>query len=470
MVVITSFISLLIIFVISGLIFNGSSSLTSNKDKLKRYFIAGGDTNPFLVAFATFSTNTSAFMFTGFIAFTYFYGFSAIWLIVGWVVGDLLSSLMFYKRMLNFTKRSVNFSFPSLITNLLNPNYKYLRFIISIVALIFISCYAVAQIIGGGKVISSLLSTTEIWGSFFTISILAFYCTYGGLKASILVNTLQSIAMLFGAGIILFSLIAHIGGLDVFLDGILQLEPSFRDVTPNYLSGKSNIVFFILGWIFAGLGTAGMPHTVMQVMSLDKVSNLTKMRLYYYSIYSFFAILTFFIGIGIRVYVPNLTFAEAEGSLIETSKAILNPVLHGFILASIFASIISTVDSQAVACTSIISQDLMKKNDAPISLIRILMILMLLTLFALSILTKDTIFFLYTFAWSGMASGFAPLIFLIVFKFKMSQASSICVVLTGCIVSVVWCLLGLNSIMHEVFVGILSGFIAYVVTSKLTSK
>ena len=465
MVVILSFLSLLLILIISGFFANYSKTKQTNKEKLEKYFIAGKNTKPFFVALATFSTNTSAFMFTGFIGFTYFYGFSAIWLIVGWVIGDLLSSLMFYKKIVQFAKERTTLSFPSLVMNLVGNNYKKLRLIVSIISLIFVSCYAIAQIIGGGKVLSTLLNISEHQGSFLTILILSFYCAYGGLKASILVNTLQSITMLFGAIILLIFLIHNIGGIKMFFVGLEKAEDSFREFVPSYLSEKSNVIFFMLGWIFAGLGTVGMPHTIMQVTTLDTVKHLNRMRFYYYFIYSAFSILTFLIGIGIRIYTPNLTFAEAESSLIETSKVILNPVFHGFILASIFASIISTVDSQTVACTSIISQDLIKKEDIPIFFIRMLMVTILIMLFVLSVLIQDTIFLLYRFAWSTMASSFAPLIFLIIFNFKVSQFKAMAVVLTGGATSMIWYSLGLNSVIHETFAGIMMAFIIYILLS-----
>lgn len=467
MVVILSFLSLLLVLIISGFFSNYSKTKQTNKEKLEKYFIAGNSTKPFLLAFATFSTNTSAFMFTGFIGFTYFYGFSAIWLIAGWVIGDLFASLMFYKKILQFTKKYTTLSFPTLVTNLINTSYTKLKFTISVIALIFIGCYAVAQIIGGGKVLATLLGVTEHWGSFLTIAILSFYCAYGGLKASILVNTLQSIMMLFGASIFLATLVCKIGGIEVLLIDLKSIEASFKALVPNYLSQKSNIVFFILGWIFAGIGTIGMPHTLMQVTTLDNVKNLNRMRAYYYFIYSTFSILTFLIGICIRVYKPNLSFMEAENSLIETSKVILNPVFHGFIMASIFASIISTVDSQTVACTSIISQDLVKKENISIYIIRILMVGILLIFFLLSVIIKDTIFLLYRFAWSTMASSFAPLIFLIIFNFRIPQVTAIITVVTGGIISILWYLYDLNSIIHEVFAGMAGSFAVYFLISAL---
>ena len=82
-----SFIVLLVAFVGVGL-----ASARKKRDDVDDYLVASRSVNPWLVSLSAVATNNSGFMFIGLIGETYLHGIRAMWLMVGWVAGDWITS------------------------------------------------------------------------------------------------------------------------------------------------------------------------------------------------------------------------------------------------------------------------------------------------------------------------------------------------------------------------------------------
>ncbi len=93
-VITISFIAFLLLF--AGV---GIYSATRKENTTTDYLLADRKVNFWLTALSAFATAHGGLMFTGMIGFTYQVGISAIWLPVGWVVGDTLTWLFVYKRL-----------------------------------------------------------------------------------------------------------------------------------------------------------------------------------------------------------------------------------------------------------------------------------------------------------------------------------------------------------------------------------
>ena len=82
--IIISFLFFLSVFVAIG-VFSVRYSKSSTKD----YLLAGQTIKPWLAALSAVATNNSGYMFVGMIGFTYLYGLSSIWMMIGWIVGGV---------------------------------------------------------------------------------------------------------------------------------------------------------------------------------------------------------------------------------------------------------------------------------------------------------------------------------------------------------------------------------------------
>lgn len=80
-----SFIFFLLLFMGLGLF-----AMTRKSETTEDYLVASRGMSPWTVALSAVATNNSGFMFIGLIGETYVQGLSAMWVMVGWVVGDYL--------------------------------------------------------------------------------------------------------------------------------------------------------------------------------------------------------------------------------------------------------------------------------------------------------------------------------------------------------------------------------------------
>jgi Na+/proline symporter len=63
------------------------------------YYVASRSVRPWLVGQSAVATNNSGYMFIGVMGYTYVTGLASIWLMVGWIVGDLIASLLVHRKL-----------------------------------------------------------------------------------------------------------------------------------------------------------------------------------------------------------------------------------------------------------------------------------------------------------------------------------------------------------------------------------
>ena len=107
-----SFLFFLSIFAIIGI-----ASILRKQNNRHDYFVAGGSISPALVGLSAVATNNSGYMFIGVIGYTFTSGMAAVWLMVGWLVGDFVSSLWIHRRVSEESKRNGHVSFSALLAN-----------------------------------------------------------------------------------------------------------------------------------------------------------------------------------------------------------------------------------------------------------------------------------------------------------------------------------------------------------------
>ena len=139
----------------------------------------------------------------------------------------------------------------------------------------------------------------------------------------------------------------------------------------NECQGKSKLViskflppdlkFGFSMWAFAfflgGLGVAGQPQVVSRVMTLNSDEDRKQAMIWFFVWQTPFIALMFIVGLASRVLFTEGDF-DAELGLPALAMDTLPALGVGMILASIFAATMSTADSQVLACTAAITDDI----------------------------------------------------------------------------------------------------------------
>ena len=89
-----TFIAFLVLFTVVG-IYSAKYKQNTTTD----YLLAGRNVNPWLIALSAMSTGQSALLFTGQVGYAYSRGISAIWLVIGWAIGDYIAWWLIFRRL-----------------------------------------------------------------------------------------------------------------------------------------------------------------------------------------------------------------------------------------------------------------------------------------------------------------------------------------------------------------------------------
>ncbi len=459
-----SFCLFLFLFTLIGFL-----SVLKKKNTSLDYLLANQEVKPWLAAISAIATSNSGYMFIGQIGFTYVYGLQSVWLMFGLIFGDFISSLFVHKNLRKKSQELKVISFANLISQWHGKNYKYVQLFGGLIILIFLSTYAAAQLNAGSKSMHVIFGLDYRLGAIIGGIIVLLYCFSGGIRASIWTDAAQSFVMIIAMFLIVFFGIKEVGGFSIFIDELHKISPDYMKWFPstNFSEFLLAPYMFIIGWFFSGVGVIGQPHVMVRFMTIDSTKNIPKTRIYYYTWYTLFYLFSILAAFVARLLIPETNNMDPELALPTLAQSLLPEFFVGVILAGIFAATMSTADSQILACTASITNDLSlnKNNNYLINKLATLII----TVFVVTIAINDNknVFNLVLMSWSTLACCFSPLLIINSLKQKVSEFSSLMMMIIPLITLIVWRHYELNTYIYEVAPGIMSGILTFFVFKLL---
>ena len=441
----------------------GSLSVLKKKNTSIDYLLANQEIKPWLAAISAIATSNSGYMFIGQIGFTYVYGLQSVWLMFGLIFGDFISSLFVHKNLRKKSQELKVVSYANLVSKWHGKNYKYVQLFGGVIILIFLSTYAAAQLNAGSKSMHILFGLDYRLGAIIGGVIVLLYCFSGGIRASIWTDAVQSLVMIIAMFLMVFFGIEKLGGFSSFINQLHEVSPDYMKWFPSTNFSEFYIApyMFIIGWFFSGLGVIGQPHVMVRFMSIDNTKNIPKTRIYYYTWYTLFYSLTILAAFVARLLVPETNNLDPELALPTLALNLLPEFFVGLVLAGIFAATMSTADSQILACTASITNDLLlnKKNNYFINKL----VTLIVTVFVVTIAINDNknVFNLVLMSWSTLACCFSPLLIVNSLQQKVSEFLSLMMMIIPLITLLLWRYFGLSEFIYEVAPGIVSGILTF---------
>ena len=441
----------------------GSLSVLKKKNTSIDYLLANQEIKPWLAAISAIATSNSGYMFIGQIGFTYVYGLQSVWLMFGLIFGDFISSLFVHKNLRKKSQELKVVSYANLVSKWHGKNYKYVQLFGGVIILIFLSTYAAAQLNAGSKSMHILFGLDYRLGAIIGGVIVLLYCFSGGIRASIWTDAVQSLVMIIAMFLMVFFGIEKLGGFSSFINQLHEVSPDYMKWFPSTNFSEFYIApyMFIIGWFFSGLGVIGQPHVMVRFMSIDNTKNIPKTRIYYYTWYTLFYSLTILAAFVARLLVPETNNLDPELALPTLALNLLPEFFVGLVLAGIFAATMSTADSQILACTASITNDLLlnKKNNYFINKL----VTLIVTVFVVTIAINDNknVFNLVLMSWSTLACCFSPLLIVNSLQQKVSEFLSLMMMIIPLVTLLLWRYFGLSEFIYEVAPGIVSGILTF---------
>ena len=441
---------------------------------VSEFFIGGRRINRFVVALSAVVSGRSAWLLLGVTGMAYAMGPSAAWAVVGYIVVELLLFLYYAPRIRRFSERFDCITVPDFFAERFEDERGSLRVVLVLVIFLFMIGYVAGQFVGGGKAFAASFGLTPTAGVVVTAGIVLIYTMLGGFLAVSLTDMIQACFMIFALVLLPVIAIADRGGLPVLLSELRALDPSLID--PFALSAGAG-----LGFLGIGLGSPGNPHILARYLSIDDPGQLRYSAVIGTVWNVVMAWGALFIGLAGRVYFPEVAMlprADTESLYPLLAQQHLPPVLFGVVVASIFAAIMSTADSQLLVAASAVVRDVYEKvlrrtEAVPqrrlvlLSRLSILVLVVLAVVFGL--LADELVFWLVLFAWAGLGASLGPTLILALWWRRTTRAGVMAGVLTGTVTTVVWYLVpALKSRMYELVPAFLLASLATVLVSLAT--
>jgi len=330
----------------------GLASMRVKQDTTDDYLVAGRGMHPALAALSAVSTWNSGYMFIGFIGFIFVQGYSGIWIGLVSTLGQAVAWIWLYKFIQKEGNERGVRSLSSLVSRTTGAPEAKLAGILSVV---FLAIYAAAQLVAGGVALRAMLGWSEVIGILIGFVLVVAYCYAGGIRASIWTDAAQSCVMIVGSTILCYVAVSESGGFSGLHSTLESVDPGMVNLFPADLT--FGVTLWIGAFFLGGLGVAGQPQVVSRVMTLKDDKDRKQAAIWFFVWQTPFIALMFIIGLACRAIFLDLDASDAQDGLPLLAMEVLNPFLAGVILASIFAATMSTADSQVLACTAAITDD-----------------------------------------------------------------------------------------------------------------
>ncbi|MCR2745446.1 sodium/proline symporter [Limnobacter parvus] len=444
----------------------GLSSARQAKASASDYFVASRSIPPWLVGLSAVATNNSGYMFIGLIGYTYAVGIQSIWLMVGWIAGDLIASKIAHERMRDEADRVHANGIISLLARWGGTNSRSWQVLAALVSVVFLATYAAAQISAGGKALEGMLDIPMSIGMSMVAVVVIAYSIAGGMRASIWTDAAQSLLMVVSMVVLLVAAVGHLGGLNaVFeranaINGFMSPMPTGLDI-----SGFAGPVAFVVGWMFAGAAALGQPHIVSRFLALQDTKQMNRVRLWYYSYYLLFYCFATAVGLLSRLYFGESAGFDPELALPNMARDLLPPWLAGLMLAGIFAATMSTADSLVLSCSSAITQDLPRKQSENRFFLKAATAATTLFALGIGLFSEQSVFSLVVWAWGTLGAAFVPILIWQVLGASLSSLAMLSMSIAGVTATIVWKFYGFPATFYEGAFGILIGLVLGVFVS-----
>lgn len=469
-----AFLAYLVLIVVVGVLATRFSS-----QGLSNFFIGGRKMNTFVVAISAVVSGRSAWLLLGLTGMAYTMGLSAMWAAAGYIIAEFFLFLFFAPRLRRFSEKTDCITIPDFFEVRFNDKSGILRAIVAIIIIVFMMAYVSAQFVAGGKTFSAGFELTPWQGILITAAIILFYTITGGFLAVSVTDTIQGVIMIIALLILPMVAIIHLGGWREFIHLASQIT------TPDGIFTNAFAIGFgaLTGFMGIGLGSVGNPHIIARYMSIKDPSKLKNTAIIGTASNILMAGGAVLTGMAGRIFFPDaslLPFSDTENLYPMLASEHLHPIMFGVVIASIFAAIMSTADSQLLVAASALVRDIYEKlifkrktidQKKLVKISRILVLFLVLAALLLAFLAEDIVFWLVLFAWAGLGAALGPTSILALYWKNITRNGVIAGILTGAITVIVWSRVAfLKDFIYELVPAFLFGAIVTILVSKFTTK
>ena len=462
-------------------------------------YLGGRKLGPYVTAMSAEASDMSSWLLMGLPGvalingLTYNAGFAeAVWTAIGLAVGTYINWLLVAKRIRVYSEKTKSTTIPAFLSDRFGDKAGILTAVAAIVIVVFFVPYTASGFSAIGKLASTLFSVDYHTVMIVGAIILVVYTVMGGFLAASITDFVQSIVMTIALFVVVCFGIENAGGLGGVTDKILAI-PGIDSLGQYFsLTGTDGSFGFLpivstLAW---GLGYFGMPHILLRFMAIEDEKKIKVSRRV--------ASVWVTVSMGIAIFIGVLGFAfvtnsgeifkdgfDSEKIVVYFANAIgsldsFGAIIAGVIIAGILASIMSTADSQLLAASSSVSENIVRRFIWKDMSDKVQMWLARITIIAIAGISiilawnpDSSVFKIVSFAWAGFGAAFGPIVLFALFWRRTNKWGALAGVISGGAMVFIWKFLvrplGGAFDIYELLPAFIVSAIAIVAVSLLTA-
>lgn len=489
-IMLVTIVAYMLMMVVIGLV------CSKKNENVGDFYLGGRKLGPIVTAMSAEASDMSSWLLMGLPGVAYLTGCAeAGWTAIGLAIGTYINWLIVAKRLRVYTQKCNNsITIPDFFSNRYRDSKKILMGISAAIILIFFIPYTASGFSACGKLFSTLFGIDYHLAMIISAVIIIAYTSVGGFLAASTTDLIQSIVMTLALVILVIFGIDAAGGVDNVMTNAKGLTDylSFTALhDPETGSSSPYSALSIASLLAWGLGYFGMPHILLRFMAIEDKNKVKTSR----RIASVWVVISMavaiFIGIIGNSLSANGTIEKLGGTQSETiimkmatymsENGFILAILGGLIFAGILASTMSTSDSQLLAASSSMSENLLKgmfkiKMDDKKSMISARIVLVVIAVLSVFIAwnPESSVFRIVSFAWAGFGATFAPVMLLALFWKRSNKYGAIAGLITGGLMVFLWkfviAKLGGIFAIYELLPAFVVAIIVNVIVSLCTAK
>ena len=457
------------------------------------FYLGGRTLGPLVTAMSAEASDMSSYLLMGLPGLAYLSGTADVgWTAIGLAVGTYFNWLFTARRLRRYTQITGSYTIPQFFSKRFHDEKSVLSALAAVIIIVFFIPYTASGFAACGKLFSSLFSIDYMTAMLISAVVIVGYTAAGGFLAASITDLVQSIIMTIAILFVLIYATIQAGGMGAVVENAKAL-PGYLSMTQSYSVSTNSAAPYSLLTIVStlawGLGYFGMPHILLRFMAIGDEKKLKLSRRVASVWVTIVMALAVLIGIVGKALSGTGAIEALDGAATETiiiriaellaKGGIFPALMAGLILAGILASTMSTADSQLLAASSSVSQNLLQEAFRLKLSQKQSMVFARLTVVAIAILgvviardPNSSIFGIVSFAWAGFGAGFGPLVICALYWKRTTFPGAVAGMAAGGVMVFVWKYLvkplgGVFGI-YELLPAFLAGLLVIVVVSLLT--
>ncbi len=421
------------------------------------FYLGGRKLGPFVTAMSAEASDMSSWLLMGLPGVAYLTGLAeASWTAIGLAVGTYINWLIVARRIRRYSQQLNAITVPQFFSKRWGDERNLLSAIAAVIIIIFFIPYMASGFSACGKLFHTLFGTDYVTAMLISAAVIVIYTVMGGFLAASTTDLVQSIIMTVALIVVLGFGVTQAGGMDAVMDnarsmaGYLSLSHIYDPASGNSNPYSILTICSLLAW---GLGYFGMPHILLRFMAIEDEKKLSLSR----RVATIWVVISMGVAIFIGVVGNAMTKAGALEQLEDSetiivrianlisNHGVLAALLAGIILAGILAATMSTADSQLLAASSSVSQNLAVEflhlkisEKKSVVVARGTMVVVSLIAAFLARDPDSSVFRVVSFAWAGFGAAFGPVVLFALFWKRSNQWGALAGMIVGGAMVFIW--------------------------------